>query len=156
MKLKPITLKIYEDEYYDEENKNNISIFPSDEENNMDKYYPENLKDSIELLTKHLNRNILPQVKVKSLDFNVTEYIKDKKQLLLKSQEIISTQLGIIALVAENVYLQIALNLHDMSNVQGVIHLIIDENRKQLATIKIKNEVLEFKLLKDEDYYIID
>lgn len=117
--------------------------------------WPESIRKDMEKFVKFFNKNALQQVKSKinSLSFERRE----GDTTFVRSTDIISSQLGLIALVAESATILIKFQMDDVRReAKGTLYLCFLDQEIAMSNIMLKGGQMMYASSTDSDYVVID
>lgn len=143
-----IFLKSYDELFEDEQQSEDIGQPRFDE-------YPESLKNDIESFVKFFNKNVLQQVKSKVN--NISFEKREGDTTFIRSTDIISSQLGLIALVTDKATILIKLQMDDVKKeAKGTLYLCFLEQELAISNLWLKDGQMMYASSPEGDYVVID
>ena len=117
--------------------------------------WPEAIKKDMTKFVKFLNKNVLQQVKSKINSLNFER--RDGDITLVRSTDIISSQLGLIALFADSASILLKMKVDNVrKEAQGTMYICFNDQELAVASLKLKNGQMLYATAADGDYVAIE
>lgn len=117
--------------------------------------YPESLKKDMAKFVKFFNKNVLQQVKCKVNSLNFEK--REAGVTLIRSTDIISSQLGILGLVTDQATVLLKLTLDDVKKeAKGSLYLCFLNEELPFADLLLKNGNIMYASVQTGDFVSIE
>jgi hypothetical protein len=117
--------------------------------------YPESLKKDMGKFVKFFNKNVMQQVKCKVNSLNFDK--REGSITYIRSTDIISSQLGLIGLVADSASILLKLTLDDVKRIgKGSLYLCFLEQEIPFGDILLKNGQIMYASLETKDFVAVE